>query len=68
VATALLAEADRLAGEAGLRTVALDTAVTNPAAKALYERCGFSVTETRPPRGPMPGIVGYARAIGRGPA
>jgi len=61
VASALLDEACRLAQEAGLRSVALDTAATNTAAQALYERCGFSVTERRPAKGPIPGIVGYAR-------
>jgi ribosomal protein S18 acetylase RimI-like enzyme len=63
VASALLDEACRLAAAAGLRAVALDTAATNTAAQALYERCGFAVTERRPPRGPIPGIVGYARAM-----
>jgi ribosomal protein S18 acetylase RimI-like enzyme len=61
VATALLEEMCRLAPEAGLRAVALDTAATNTAAQALYETCGFSETERRPPKGPVPGIVGYAR-------
>jgi ribosomal protein S18 acetylase RimI-like enzyme len=61
VASALLDQACRLAGEAGLRVVALDTAATNAAAQALYERCGFSITERRAAKGPIPGIVGYAR-------
>ena len=61
VASALLDEACRLAAETGLRSVALDTPATNAPAQALYERRGFSVTERRPPRGPIPGIVGYAR-------
>jgi ribosomal protein S18 acetylase RimI-like enzyme len=61
VATALLEEAARLAFEAGLGFVALDSAAPNTAAQALYERCGFSVSERRPPRGPVPGIVGYVR-------
>jgi ribosomal protein S18 acetylase RimI-like enzyme len=61
VAIALLEEAGRLARAAGLRAVALDTAATNTAAQALYEHCGFSITERRPPKGPVPGIVGYAR-------
>jgi ribosomal protein S18 acetylase RimI-like enzyme len=61
VASALLGQACRLAREAGFRAVALDTAATNTAAQALYERCGFSVTERRPAKGPVPGIVGYAR-------
>ena len=67
VASALLEEARRLASDAALRAVALDTAATNGAAQALYERCGFSVTERRPARGPIPGIVGYARSIGLTP-
>jgi len=61
VATALLEESVRFASEAGCRAVALDTAATNAAAQALYERCGFTVTERRPPKGPIPGIVGYVR-------
>jgi ribosomal protein S18 acetylase RimI-like enzyme len=63
VASALLDEACRLAGERGCRAVALDTAATNTAAQALYERCGFAVTERRAARGPIPGIVGYARLL-----
>ena len=61
VASALLDEASRLAARAGLDVVALDTAATNAAAQSLYERCGFAVTERRPPKGPIPGIVGYVR-------
>jgi ribosomal protein S18 acetylase RimI-like enzyme len=61
VASALLEEACRLASRAGLRVVALDTAATNTGAQALYEGCGFSVTERRQPKGPIPGIVGYVR-------
>jgi ribosomal protein S18 acetylase RimI-like enzyme len=62
VARALLGEACRLARQAGLQVVALDTAATNSAAQALYEDCGFAVTERRPPKGPVPEIVGYVRA------
>jgi ribosomal protein S18 acetylase RimI-like enzyme len=61
VASALLDECQRLAARAGLAAVALDTAVTNEGAQALYERAGFVVTERRPPNGRIPGIVGYAR-------
>jgi ribosomal protein S18 acetylase RimI-like enzyme len=64
VARALLEEAGRVAERAGLSVVALDTAATNTGAQALYERCGFSVTERRPPKGPIPGIVGYVRPTG----
>jgi ribosomal protein S18 acetylase RimI-like enzyme len=63
VATALLGQAARLAAAAELRHVALDTAATNAGAQALYERTGFEVTQRMPPKGPIPGIVGYVRAI-----
>jgi ribosomal protein S18 acetylase RimI-like enzyme len=63
VARALLEEASRQAAEAGLRTVALDTAATNAAAQALYEGAGFTVTERRPPKGRIPGIVGYVKTL-----
>jgi ribosomal protein S18 acetylase RimI-like enzyme len=61
VARALLDECSRVAARSGLRAVALDTAVTNASAQALYERAGFVVTERRPPRRRIPGIIGYAR-------
>jgi ribosomal protein S18 acetylase RimI-like enzyme len=61
VASALLGAASRLAAEAGLDFVSLDTAVTNTGAQALYAGAGFTVTERRPPKGRIPGIVGYAR-------
>jgi ribosomal protein S18 acetylase RimI-like enzyme len=63
VARALLDEATRRAAEAGLHAVALDTAATNAAAQALYEGAGFKVTERRPPKGRIPGIVGYLREV-----
>jgi ribosomal protein S18 acetylase RimI-like enzyme len=63
VATALLDEALRLARAAGLPAVALDTAATNAGAQALYERAGFTVTERKPPKGRIPGIVGYVRTV-----
>jgi ribosomal protein S18 acetylase RimI-like enzyme len=61
VASALLGEASRQAAEAGLSAVALDTAATNAAAQALYESAGFTVTQRMPPKGVIPGIVGYVR-------
>jgi ribosomal protein S18 acetylase RimI-like enzyme len=64
VGRALLAEAARQAAAAGLQFVALDTAASNEAAQALYEAEGFRVTERRPARGKVPGIVGYARPVG----
>lgn len=48
VARALLAEADRLAGAAGLAGVALDTGIENLPARALYERSGFVSRGLRP--------------------
>lgn len=42
---------DHLAAQAatlGRVRLALDVAVSNPRAQALYERCGFAVTEERP--------------------
>lgn len=63
VATALLDEAARQARDGGFAYVALDTASTNAAAQALYDRTGFEVTERRPGRGPIPGPVGYARRV-----
>jgi len=41
VARMLLAEAERMAADAGLAGVALDTGIENRAARALYERAGF---------------------------
>lgn len=64
VATALLGEASRTAASSGLAAVALDTAEPNTGARALYEATGFSVTECRPPKGRIPGIVGFARPVG----
>jgi ribosomal protein S18 acetylase RimI-like enzyme len=48
VATALLADAERCAAEAGLAGVALDTGIENRAARALYERYGFVSRGLRP--------------------
>jgi ribosomal protein S18 acetylase RimI-like enzyme len=48
VARALLAEADRMAAEAGLDGVALDTGIENRAARRLYEDSGFVSRGLRP--------------------
>jgi GNAT superfamily N-acetyltransferase len=48
VASALLAEADRLAAAHRLDGVALDTGIENRAARALYERSGFTPSSLRP--------------------
>jgi ribosomal protein S18 acetylase RimI-like enzyme len=63
VAAALLDEASRLAASQGLRFVALDTAATNTGAQALYEASGFTISDRRPPKGRIPGIVGYVRQV-----
>jgi GNAT superfamily N-acetyltransferase len=48
VATALLADAEQRAAEAGLAGLALDTGIENRAARALYERRGFVSRGLRP--------------------
>jgi ribosomal protein S18 acetylase RimI-like enzyme len=48
VARALLDEAERMAAEARLGGVVLDTGIENRAARALYERSGFLVRGLRP--------------------
>ena len=72
VATALLAEADRLAQAAALDGVALDTGLENRAARALYERSGFTPTSLRPAPDERTaralggsGFVGYVRRAAR---
>jgi ribosomal protein S18 acetylase RimI-like enzyme len=70
VARALLADAERRAGTAGLRGVALDTGLHNQAARALYEATGYREREIR--RAPSdaiaraiggPGFVAYVKAL-----
>ena len=52
VASALLAEADRHGRRRpGLDGVALDTGIENRAARALYERSGFTPSALRPAPG-----------------
>ena len=48
VATALLADAERLARDAGLKGLALDTGIEHRAARVLYERYGFTQRGLRP--------------------
>jgi ribosomal protein S18 acetylase RimI-like enzyme len=69
VARALLAEADRLAADAGLDGVALDTGIENRAARALYEHSGFVASGLRPVPDERAaravggsGFVGYVKA------
>ena len=72
VATALLGEADRMAARAGLPAVALDTGIENRAARALYERSGFTGRGLRPAPSERiaravggSGFVGYVRERAR---
>jgi len=48
IARTLLAEAERMAADAGLAGVALDTGIENRAARALYERAGYVSRGLRP--------------------
>ena len=57
VASALLAQAERSAGRAGLPALALDTPESNEPALALYRRAGFRVAEVRPSAPPAPPAV-----------
>ncbi|HEX8855639.1 MAG TPA: GNAT family N-acetyltransferase [Thermoleophilaceae bacterium] len=63
IALALLDEAERAARDRGLAQVALDTAAGNTAARLLYERAGFVLTEERRARGPIPALVGFAKRV-----
>jgi ribosomal protein S18 acetylase RimI-like enzyme len=64
VAQALLAEAERLARERGLGSLALDTRESNSGARALYERLGFEVSARVPGAPPIPALVGYVKRLG----
>ena len=63
VALALLEEAERQAREGGYSALALDTVADNTAARALYSHFGFEVAEERPPRHPLPALVGYVKRL-----
>jgi ribosomal protein S18 acetylase RimI-like enzyme len=63
VAAALLEDAERRARELGLPSLALETAVGNAGARALYEACGFVVSETRRARAGLPGFVAYVKPL-----
>src|SRR5919206_1889272 len=69
VATRLLAEAEAIAGRAGLRGVAVDTGLANAPARALYEAYGFRERDVRHAPDPHtarmiggPGFVSYFKA------
>lgn len=59
---ALLAEQERLARVAAYRCLALDVAITNPRAQALYQRLGFQVTGEQRFSGPI-GRVPHTRRM-----
>ena len=70
VARRLLAEAELLAREAGLASVALDTGIENRAARSLYEHTGFASRGLRPAPDARiaravggSGFVGYIKAL-----
>jgi ribosomal protein S18 acetylase RimI-like enzyme len=64
VAGALVEETERRARERALPAVALDTRLSNDAARALYERLGFEVSVEVPPSPPIPALVGYVKMLG----
>jgi ribosomal protein S18 acetylase RimI-like enzyme len=63
VARALLAEAEREARRRSLPCVALDTALTNDAARALYAGEGFDEVAFRPPARGLPGFVAMVKPL-----
>ncbi|MEA2419845.1 MAG: Acetyltransferase family [Thermoleophilaceae bacterium] len=63
VARALLAEAERQAGERGLPAVALDTTVGNHEARALYAGAGFQEVAYRPAGRGLPGFVALVKPL-----
>jgi ribosomal protein S18 acetylase RimI-like enzyme len=62
-ARALLAEAARQARDRRLPAVALDTTISNEAARALYATEGFSEVAYRPPRRGLPGFVALVKRL-----
>jgi ribosomal protein S18 acetylase RimI-like enzyme len=62
-ARALLEEAVRQARSRNLPAVALDTALTNKPARALYLREGFEEVAYRPPTRRLPGFVALVRPV-----
>jgi ribosomal protein S18 acetylase RimI-like enzyme len=64
VARALLAEAERMAREEGLRCVALDTALGNEPARALYKSAGYEEVAYRPAARRLPGFVALVKELG----
>lgn len=65
VATALLAEAERRAGELGLARLGIDTGADNEAARAAYLHAGFRQTAESAPTRSLPGYVGFVKELSR---
>lgn len=63
VAAALLEEAERLARDRGLASVALDTRASNSGARALYDGFGYEVSAEVPASPPIPALVGYVKRL-----
>ena len=63
VATALLAEAERLALAGGLDSVSLDTWADNQGARALYARAGFDEVAHTPPVAGLPGGLSLLKRL-----
>jgi ribosomal protein S18 acetylase RimI-like enzyme len=64
-AQALLDEAEHQAREQGLPAVALDTAMSNDGARALYAAAGFDEVAYRAPSRGLPGFVGLLKPVDR---
>jgi ribosomal protein S18 acetylase RimI-like enzyme len=62
-ARTLLAEAERQARKRGLQSVALDTTITNEAARALYASEGFEEVAYRPASRRLPGFVALVKPL-----
>lgn len=63
-ARALLGAAEARARKLGLAALALDTALDNAPARALYESCGFEKTREVRAHRRLPGLVGYVKPLG----
>ena len=63
VGRALLDQAEQMARDAELRTVALDTWQDNRPARALYLGAGFEEVAHTPPHGVMPGGVSLVKEL-----
>jgi ribosomal protein S18 acetylase RimI-like enzyme len=63
VAAALLVDAERRARALRLPSVALETALENATARALYEACGFEAGEQVRAQAGLPGFVSYVKRV-----